>query len=133
MCARGEAPGGGHLTSLPVERPDGGMAGAGDFSCRHAVIESDKLAGCGDVRDYPGELVFADFDRNAVIPGKAESEVVQLAKVRVGTMSLTRGEPLQGATLRVVFSKSRLITGRAWPMNRNWHQNPEMRPLKLNR
>ena len=72
---------------------------------RGRVISYDEPVRCGDVLVKPGELVFADFDGIVVIPGEVEAEVVELAKERVGKESLTRGELMQGATLKDVFAK----------------------------
>lgn len=80
-----------------------------DSMGRGRVVTYDEPVRCGDVLVHSGELVFADFDGIVVIPGEVETEVVELAKERVGKESLTRGELLQGATLREVFNKYRVL------------------------
>jgi 4-hydroxy-4-methyl-2-oxoglutarate aldolase len=80
-----------------------------DSMGRGRVVTYDEPVRCGDVLVHSGELVFADFDGIVVIPGEVETEVVQLAKERVGKESLTRGELLQGATLREVFNRYRVL------------------------
>lgn len=80
-----------------------------DSMGRGRVVAYDEPVRCGDVLVHSGELIFADFDGIVVIPGEVESEVVRLAKERVGKESLTRAELMQGATLRDVFNKYRVL------------------------
>jgi 4-hydroxy-4-methyl-2-oxoglutarate aldolase len=80
-----------------------------DSMGRGRVISYDEPVRCGDVLVKSGELIFADFDGIVVIPGEVETEVVQQAKERVGKESLTRAELMQGATLRDVFNKYRVL------------------------
>lgn len=80
-----------------------------DSMGRGRVVSYDDPVRCGEVLVKSGELIFADFDGIVVIPGEVEAEVVQLAKERVGKESLTRAELMQGATLRDVFNKYRVL------------------------
>ncbi len=76
---------------------------------RGRVVSYDEPVRCGDVLVKSGELIFADFDGIVVIPSEVESQVVRLAKERVGKESLTRAELMAGATLRDVFNKYRVL------------------------
>lgn len=80
-----------------------------DSMGRGRVVSYDDPVRCGDVLVNSGELIFADFDGIVVIPGEVEQDVVRLAKERVGKESLTRAELMQGATLREVFNKYRVL------------------------
>jgi 4-hydroxy-4-methyl-2-oxoglutarate aldolase len=72
---------------------------------RGRVISYDEPVRCGEVIVRSGNLIFADFDGIVVIPPDAETEVLQLAKERVGTETLTRNELIQGASLQEVYAK----------------------------
>lgn len=80
-----------------------------DSMGRGRVVSYDEPVRCGDVLVKSGELIFADFDGIVVIPSEVESQVVRLAKERVGKESLTRAELMAGATLRDVFNKYRVL------------------------
>jgi 4-hydroxy-4-methyl-2-oxoglutarate aldolase len=80
-----------------------------DSMGRGRVVSYDDPVRCGEVLVHSGELIFADFDGIVVIPGEVEEEVVRLAKERVGKESLTRADLLNGATLRDVFNKYRVL------------------------
>jgi regulator of RNase E activity RraA len=72
---------------------------------RAKVIGYDEPVRCGEVVVRPGELIFADFDGIVVIPPEVEDDVVQLAKERVGSESLTRADLMKGDTLRTVYER----------------------------
>ncbi len=80
-----------------------------DSMGRGRVVSYDEPVRCGDVLVKSGELIFADFDGIVVIPSEVESQVVRLAKERVGKESLTRAELMAGATLRDVFNKYHVL------------------------
>ena len=72
---------------------------------RGRVISYDEPVRCGEVVVRPGTLIFADFDGIVVIPLEVEEEVIQLAKERVGSETMTRDELLNGASLQAVYAK----------------------------
>ena len=74
-----------------------------DSMGRAKVMAFDVPVRCGEVLVRPGELVFADYDGIVVIPQAVESEVLQLAKEKVGKESLTRQGLLEGRSLREVY------------------------------
>jgi 4-hydroxy-4-methyl-2-oxoglutarate aldolase len=76
-----------------------------DSKGRGRVMAYDVPVRCGDVLVNAGELVFADFDGVVVVPGEIESEVVRLAREKVGKENASRRELVQGRTLRAVFDE----------------------------
>jgi regulator of RNase E activity RraA len=72
---------------------------------RGRVISYDEPVRCGEVVVRPGTLIFADFDGIIVIPLEVEEEVIQLAKERVGSETMTRDELMNGASLQEVYAK----------------------------
>ncbi len=74
-----------------------------DSMGRAKVMAFDVPVRCGEVLVRPGDLVFADYDGIVVIPQAVESEVLQLAKEKVGKESLTRQGLLEGRSLREVY------------------------------
>ena len=60
---------------------------------------------CGGVLIEPGHLIFADFDGVVCIPAEVEQEVLTKAKEKIGKENLSRGELMEGRTLREVFDK----------------------------
>jgi regulator of RNase E activity RraA len=80
-----------------------------DSKGRGRVMAYDVPIKCGEVLVHPGELIFADFDGVVVIPKQVESEVLRLAKEKVGKENATRRELLKGRTLRDVFNEYRVL------------------------
>jgi 4-hydroxy-4-methyl-2-oxoglutarate aldolase len=76
-----------------------------DSMGRGKVMAYDVPIRCGEVLVHPGELIFADYDGIVVVPQAVEEEVLRLAQEIVHKESLTRGELLQGKTLREVYDK----------------------------
>jgi len=76
-----------------------------DSMGRGKVMAYDVPIRCGEVLVHPGELIFADYDGIVVVPQAVEGEVLRLAQEIVHKESLTRGELLQGKTLREVYDK----------------------------
>jgi 4-hydroxy-4-methyl-2-oxoglutarate aldolase len=76
-----------------------------DSKGRGLVTAYDVPVQCGDVLVNPGDLIFADFDGIVVIPKAIEKEVTQKAREKVHAENLSRGELLQGKTLREVYDK----------------------------
>lgn len=74
-----------------------------DSMGRAKVMAYDVPVRCGDVLVRPRELVFADFDGIVVVPREVESQVLELAREKVGKESLTRRDLLAGKTLREVY------------------------------
>jgi 4-hydroxy-4-methyl-2-oxoglutarate aldolase len=76
-----------------------------DSMGRGKVMAYDVPIRCGEVLVHPGELVFADYDGIVVVPQAVEEKVLRLAQEIVHKESLTRGELLQGKTLREVYDR----------------------------
>ena len=72
---------------------------------RGRVIGYDEPVRCGEVVVKPGDLIFADFDGIVVIPPDAETDVVRLAKERVGSETMTRVDLMKGDSLRTVYER----------------------------
>lgn len=80
-----------------------------DSKGRGRVVAYDVPVKCGDVLVNPGDLVYADFDGIVVVPKKIENEVFDKAFEKVRSENLSRGELLEGKTLREVFDKYKAL------------------------
>lgn len=76
-----------------------------DSKGRGLVVAYDTPIECGGVTVHKGDLVFADFDGIVVVPKEAEKDVFQLAKEKVRNENFSRGELMQGKSLREVYDK----------------------------
>ena len=76
-----------------------------DSKGRGMVTGYDVPILCGGVWVYPGDLVYADFDGIVVVPQSVEKKVFTLAKEKVHSENLSRGELLAGKSLREVYDK----------------------------
>jgi 4-hydroxy-4-methyl-2-oxoglutarate aldolase len=72
---------------------------------RRRVVENDIPVYCGNVKVFPGDLVYADFDGVVVIPVKVQTEVFRKASEKVESENCSRSELLQGKSLREVYDK----------------------------
>lgn len=80
-----------------------------DSKGRGLVSAYDVPITCGEVKVYPGDLIFADFDGIVVVPKTIEEAVVQKANEKVHAENLSRGELLAGRSLREVFNKYKAL------------------------
>ena len=76
-----------------------------DSKGRGIVTEYDCVVECGDIRVYPGDVVFGDYDGVCVIPKARFEEVVERALEKVEKENNTRRELLEGRLLREVYEK----------------------------
>ncbi len=74
-----------------------------DSMGRGRVMALDVPVLCGDVKVFPGDIVFADFDGVVVIPQDIEDEVLSEAKDKVSKENRSRQDLLAGRSLREVW------------------------------
>lgn len=80
-----------------------------DFRGRMRVIDAGQPVRCGGTLVAPGDLVFADDDGVVVVPMAAESEVLERAVARATAERTVLGELLDGASLREVWERWRVL------------------------
>ncbi len=80
-----------------------------DSKGRGIVINYDVPVDCGEVKVFPGDLIYADFDGIVVIPKAVEDKVFEMAIVKVNHENLSRTELLNGKTLREVYDKYKAL------------------------
>jgi 4-hydroxy-4-methyl-2-oxoglutarate aldolase len=80
-----------------------------DIAGRAQAIAYDVPVICGGVRVYPGDIVFAEVDGIAVIPGDVADEVVAKAFEKVATEDRARDDLHQGAYLADVWKRYKVL------------------------
>ena len=80
-----------------------------DYKGRMVLASSGERVSIGGVEISPGDLVMADDDGTVVIPRESEDEVIRVATARVSGEAIVLAELLDGATLRTVWEKYRIL------------------------
>ena len=80
-----------------------------DSKGRGLVTGYDVPVKCGEVLVNPGDLIYTDFDGIVVVPKGIEREVFQKALTKVQSENLSRGELLEGKSLREVYDKYKAL------------------------
>jgi len=76
-----------------------------DSRGRGAVMAYDVPVRCGGLLVNPGDLIFADFDGVVAIPKEIEARVFEAARDKAARENHSRGELLEGKTLKEVYGK----------------------------
>lgn len=76
-----------------------------DSQNRQRVVDLDVPVEIGDVRVYPGDLVFADKDGLVFIPQKIEAEVIEKALEKVSAENITRDAIKAGMKATAAYDK----------------------------
>ncbi|WP_236975852.1 RraA family protein [Membranihabitans maritimus] len=76
-----------------------------DSQNRQRVVDLDVPVEIGDVRVYPGDLVFADKDGLVFIPQKIEVEVIEKALEKVSAENITRDAIKAGMKATAAYDK----------------------------
>ena len=80
-----------------------------DIAGRAQAIAYDVPVRCGGVQITPGDIVFAEIDGIAVIPGMVADEVVAKAFAKVATEDRAREDLRDGAYLADVWKKYKVL------------------------
>ena len=80
-----------------------------DFRGRMRVVDVDMPVVLGGVEIRAGDLVMADDDGAVVVPRAREDEVLGLARQRAAQESTVLAELLNGASLRAVWDRHRVL------------------------
>lgn len=80
-----------------------------DFRGRMRVVDVDMPVVLGGVEIRAGDLVTADDDGAVVVPRAREDEVLGLARQRAAQESTVLAELLNGASLRAVWDRHRVL------------------------
>jgi 4-hydroxy-4-methyl-2-oxoglutarate aldolase len=80
-----------------------------DSKGRSDVISYNKPIVCGDVKVYPGDIIFADTDGIVVIPQDIAEEVLTKAEAKVMGENKVREELAAGKSLKIVFDKYKIL------------------------
>ena len=76
-----------------------------DSRGRGLVIAYNVPIECGEVKVFPGDLIFADYDGVVAIPSAIVDRSVELAMDKVARENHSRSELMRGAYLRDVYRK----------------------------
>ena len=80
-----------------------------DFRGRMRIVDVDVPVVLGGVEIRAGDLVMADDDGAVVVPRAREDEVLGLARQRAAQESTVLAELLNGASLRTVWDRHRVL------------------------
>ena len=80
-----------------------------DFRARMRIVDVDAPVVLGGVEIRAGDLVMADDDGAVVVPCAREDEVLGLARQRAAQESTVLAELLNGASLRAVWDRHRVL------------------------
>ena len=80
-----------------------------DFRARMRIVDMDVPVVLGGVEIRAGDLVMADDDGAVVVPRAREDEVLGLARQRAAQESTVLAELLNGASLRAVWDRHRVL------------------------
>ncbi len=80
-----------------------------DFRARMRVVATGETVRCGGVIVAPGDLVVADDDGVVVVPAAVERDALALAVARVTAERNVLAELLDGAGLRAVWNRWRVL------------------------
>lgn len=80
-----------------------------DSKGRGMVLKYDCPIMCGDIMVYPGDVIFGDIDGVVVIPSKIAEEVCLQALAKVEKEDQSREELLNGAYLKDVYEKYKVL------------------------
>ena len=80
-----------------------------DFRGRMRIVDVDVPVVLGGVEIRAGDLVMADDDGAVVVPRAREDEVLGLARQRAAQESTVLAELLNGASLRAVWDRHRVL------------------------
>ena len=80
-----------------------------DFRARMRIVDVDAPVVLGGVEIRAGDLVMADDDGAVVVPRAREDEVLGLARQRAAGESTVLAELLNGASLRAVWDRHRVL------------------------
>jgi regulator of RNase E activity RraA len=80
-----------------------------DFRGRMRIVDVDVPVVLGGVEIRAGDLVIADDDGAVVVPRAREDEVLGLARQRAAQESTVLAELLNGASLRAVWDRHRVL------------------------
>ena len=80
-----------------------------DFRGRMRIVDVDVPVVLGGVEIHAGDLVTADDDGAVVVPRAREDDVLGLARQRAAQESTVLAELLNGASLRAVWDRHRVL------------------------
>jgi len=80
-----------------------------DSKGRGRVQAFDVPVECGDVKVYPGDLIFADYDGIVVLPKDVEQKALEMAAEKVSQENRARRELNQGRTMREMFDTYKVL------------------------
>jgi regulator of RNase E activity RraA len=80
-----------------------------DFRARMRIVDMDVPVVLGGVEIRAGDLVMADDDGAVVVPRAREDDVLGLARQRAAQESTVLAELLNGASLRAVWDRHRVL------------------------
>jgi len=80
-----------------------------DFRARMEIAGSNQPVVCGGVLVNPGDLIVADDDGVVVVPADVEVRAIELANDKASTETTVLDELRNGATLRSVWDRHRVL------------------------